>query len=244
MTALAAMVSCQEQLIERQLNGALSAHVVNSPAVEVVTKAGETVPADNFTVYVKSADASYNQSYVYQDMPDVVMVPVGTYTVSAENVSEAASLSQPNARGQVRYYGETPAKEVAASTTPTEFDLTCKMANAAVSVVFGENIGKHFTDVKVTVYTVETRQLVFDAVNTAPAYFSPATLSYEFSGKFMSEETPMTVTGTKPLEAAKHLHLTFDISEQNGAVGKPTINVDSTCEDLYDTIMVDPTDKQ
>ncbi len=244
MAALAATVSCQEQLIERQLNGALSAHVVNSPAVEVVTKADETVPADNFTVYVKSADASYSQSYVYQNMPEVVMVPVGTYTVSAENVSEAASLSQPDARGQVRYFGESLAKEVVASTTPTEFDLTCKMANTAVSVVFGENIAKHFTGYKVTVHTVETRSLVFDVNNTAPAYFTPATLYYEFSGTFMEEETPMTVTGTKSLAAATHLHLTFDISDQNGAVGKPTINVDATCEDLYDTIMVDPTDKQ
>ncbi len=238
------MVSCQEQLIERQMNGSLSVHVENSPAVEVVTKAGETVPTDNFNVYVKSSDASYSQSYIYSAMPAVVMVPIGTYTVSAENVSEAASLSQPDERGQVRYFGETAPKEVAASTAPTNFDLTCRMVNTAVSVVFGENIAKHFTDYKVTVHTVETRSLVFDSGNSAPAYFIPATLHYEFSGKFMEEDTPMTVTGTKNLSAATHIHLTFDISGQNGTVGKPEITVDDSYENLYDTVMVDPTDKK
>ncbi len=243
LAALAAMVSCQKQLIERQLNGALSVNVDNSPVVEIVTKAGETVSADDFNVFVSSSDASFNQTYIYKDMPSVVMVPVGSYTVSAENVTEAASLSQ---RGQVRYYGEAGPKEIEASPTPVNFDFTCTMVNSAVSVVFGENIPKHFTGYKVTVYTVEDRQLDFDAANTTPVYFNPGELHYVFSGTFMNEDAPMTVSGTvkTPLEAAKHLHLTFNISEQNGAVGKPVIEVDDACEDLYETITVDPADKQ
>jgi hypothetical protein len=32
------------------------------------------------------------------------------------------------------------------------------------------------------------------------------------------------------------------MSQQNGAVGKPEIIVDTTCEDLYETITVDPSE--
>lgn len=239
------MISCQKQLIVRQTEGTLSLSLDNSPIVEVVTKAGETVPADDFNVYISSDAATF--SYVYKNMPPVVTVPVGTYVVSADNVTEAQSLTQPDQWGQVRYAGETQAREVKAGNTPTEFSLTCTMANTAVSIVFGENIDKHFDNYTVTAYTVDTRKLVFDAQNTAgetPAvgYFPAQTLYYEFAGNFMEEETPMVVKGSKSLRAATHLHMTFRISEQNGAVGRPEITVDATCEDLYETITVDPSE--
>ncbi len=239
------MISCQKQLIVRQTEGTLSLSLDNSPIVEVVTKAGETVPADDFNVYISSDAATF--SYVYKNMPPVVTVPVGTYAVSADNVTEDQSLTQPDKWGQVRYAGETQAKEVKAGNTPTEFSLTCTMANTAVSVVFGENIDKHYSGYTVTAYTEESRKLVFDTVNTvgetpAVGYFSPSTLYYEFTGTFMEESSPMVIKGAKPLRAATHLHLTFRMSEQNGAVGKPEITVDATCEDLYETITVDPSE--
>ncbi len=246
LPSLAILASCQQSLITRQANGSISVDVENSPVVEVVTKAGEgtVVPLDDFNVYV-SSDGNIFQ-YVYKDMPPVITVPVGTYVVSADNVTEAQSLALPDEWGQVRYYGESVAKEVTSSST-TSFNVRCTMSNAAVSVVFGENIDKHFDNVTVTAYTVDTRKLVYTALNTAgenPAvgYFSPATLYYEFSGNFMEETTPMVIRGSKPLEAAKHLHLTFKISEQNGELGKPVIEVDPTYEDLYEEITVDPSD--
>ncbi len=240
-----AVVSCQEQLIVRQANGTLSVQVENSPIVEVVTKAGETVPVDDFNVYVSSESATF--SYVYKNMPPVVTVPVGTYVVSADNITETQSVTLPDMWGQVRYYGESAAKEVKAAASPVHFSLMCTMANTAVSVVFGENIDKHFDNYTVTAYTVDTRKLIFDAQNTvgetpAVGYFPAQTLYYEFAGNFMEEETPMVVRGSKTLRAATHLHMTFRISEQNGEVGRPTIEVDTTCEDLNETITVDPSD--
>ncbi len=244
ISSLVILASCQEKLITRQADGAISVNVENSPVVEAVTKAGETVPTDDFNVYISSDAATF--SYVYKDMPPVVTVPTGTYTVSADNVTEAQSLSRPDSWGQVRYAGATAAKEVKAGTT-TEYSLTCTMANTAVSVVFGENIDKHFDNYTVTAYTVESRKLVYDTVNTAgesPAvgYFTPATLYYEFTGNFMENASPMTIKGSRQLRAATHLHLTFRMSGQNGSVGKPEIIVDATCEDLYETITVDPSE--
>ncbi len=244
LLAVIAAASCQKPIIERQLNGLLSLDLDNSPVVEVVTKAdGNAVSIDDFNVYISSDNASF--SYIYKDMPPVVTVPVGFYTVSADNVTEAESLSQPDVWGQVRYSGQTPVQEVKAGTQPTSYTLTCTMANTAVSVVFGENIDKHFSNYSVTVYTDESRKLVYDTENTAsqtPAvgYFLPKTLAYEFTGTFLEDEEPMTIRGSKVLSPATHLHLTFRISEQNGSVGKPSISVDATCTDLYETLTVDP----
>ena len=240
-------LSCQKSLIQRETEGKLCLLLENSPVVEVLTKSGgEEVSVDDFNVYVSSEDATF--TYVYKDMPSVITVPVGFYTVSAENVTETQSLTQPDKWGQVRYAGTSEEKEVAAGLNPTQFSLTCKMVNTAVSVVFGENIDKHFTDYKITAYTVDARKLEYTPANTvgenpAVGYFNCGTaLNYVLSGTYIIDDEPMTITGSKTLQPATHLHLTFRMSEQNGGVGKPEIIVDATCEDLYETITVDPSE--
>lgn len=245
--ALLLAVSCQESIIERRVDGCLSLRLENSPAMEVVTKGdagAEALSTDDFNVYVSSALSTY--SYIYKSMPDVITLPVGTYVVSADNVSEEESVSQPDIWGQVRYAGQSDPVEVVAGLNPAYVTLTCTMANTAVSVTFGENIDKHFTDYTITAYTSSDRKLVFTPSNTAGddavvAYYPATTLNYAFSGKYLQEQEPMTITGSLSLEAATHLHLTFRMSEQNGAVGKPTIILVEDCKDLYETITVDPT---
>lgn len=244
---LAVSASCQKSLIERQAEGQIALQLQNSPVIETVTKAGDAdVNVDDFNVYVSSDDATF--TYVYKDMPTVITVPVGFYTVSADNITETESLTTPDKWGQVRYAGTSERKEVVAGINPTQFSLTCTMVNTAVSVVFGENIDKHFTDYKITAYTVDTRKLEYTPENTtgstpAVGYFSSGVaLNYVFSGTYIIDDEPMTITGSKQLLPATHLHLTFRMSEQNGTVGKPEIIVDTTCEDLYETITVDPSE--
>lgn len=237
-------VSCQEIIIHNDAMGTLSLQLENSPVVEVVTKASDEVSVDEFNVYVKSANTTF--SYVYKDMPSVITVPVGFYTVSADNVTETESLTQPDKWGQVRYAGTSDQKEVVAGGTPTSYSLTCRMVNTAVSMTFGENIDKHFKDFKITAYTDNTRQLEYTPSNTSGdspvvGYFNGgATLNYVFSGTYIIDNEQMTITGSKTLQAATHVHMTFRMSGQNGSVGKPEIVVDTSCEDLYETITVDP----
>lgn len=241
------LLSCQKNIIQKETEGTLSLQLENSPIVEVLTKAdGEAFSTDDFNVYVASEDAVF--TYVYKDMPSVITVPVGFYTVSADNVTETQSLTSPDKWGQVRYAGTSERKEVVAGINPTVFSLTCKMVNTAVSVVFGENIDKHFTDYMITAYTTDTRKLEYTPENTVGAnpavgYFSSGVaLNYVFSGTYIIGNEPMTITGSKILQPATHLHLTFRMSEQNGTVGRPEIIVDTTCDDLYETITVDPSD--
>lgn len=240
-------VSCQKNIIQKTAEGRLCLQLENSPIVEVLTKAdGDEVSVDDFKVYVSSDAATF--SYIYKDMPSVITVPVGFYAVSAENVSTEDARSKPDVWGQVRYAGETAQKEVVAGLNPTTFNLTCTMANTALSVVFGENIDKHFTDFKITAYTDASRKLEYTPDNTsgddpAVGYFdSGLSLNYVFTGTYIIENEPMTITGSKTLQPATHLHLTFRMSGQNGTVGKPEIIVDTQCDDLYETITVDPSE--
>lgn len=240
-------ISCQKNLIQREANGTLSLQLENSPVVEVLTRAsGDDVSVDEFNVYVSSKDAVF--TYVYKAMPSVITVPVGLYTVSAENVTEEQALTLPDVWGQVRYAGASEEKEVVAGLTPTQYSLTCKMVNTAVSVKFGENIDKHFKDYKITAYTDQDRKLDYTIANTtaetpAVGYFdSGVALNYVFTGTYIIGDEPMTITGSKTLQPATHLHLTFRMSEQNGTVGKPEIIVDTQCDDLYETITVDPSE--
>ena len=152
-------VSCQQSLIQRETEGRLSLELENSPVVEVLTKAeGDAVSVDDFNVYVSSSNATF--SYIYKDMPSVITVPVGFYTVSAENVTETESLTSPDKWGQVRYAGTSDQKEVVAGLNPTRFSLTCRMVNTAVSVVFGENIDKHFKDYSISLVSILKKGLI------------------------------------------------------------------------------------
>lgn len=245
---LIAAVSCQEAIITDKADGAIAVHIETSAAVEVVTKAdANTVSPDNFAVYVKSGDNLIKSFAKYVDMPDQIKVPAGEYVVSAENVTIADSFKSADDSndpwGQVRYSGQSAPIEVKAGETATECSFTCTMANTALSIDFGENIRYHFSEIKVTAATANSRSLEYTTATTQKVgYFSPETLTYTFIGKYLDEETPMSITGTRALQAATHLHLTFDISEQNGTIGKPTITVIADCEDLNETITVDPSE--
>ena len=239
------VVSCQKQLIERRQEGCLTFSLNNSPVVELTTRAESSdVDVDLFLVHVKGDEDSYD--YVYGDMPSTVIVPVGFYAVSAENVTEAASYTEPDEWGQVRYAGTTDRREVLPGMTPTVFSLTCTMANTAVSVEFDGNLDKHFTDYTVTLYNDSARKLVYTPENTsaesaAVGYFDPVpALVYEFAAIRKEDSMPFSVTGTKDLSPASHLFLKFNLSMQNGYVGKPAINVDASYENLYETITIDP----
>ena len=239
--ALVAAVSCQESIITDKTDGLISVSVTNSPVVEVLTKAGEEqYPTDDFNVYVISGETVYD--YIYKDMPSPLQVPAGMYKVAAENVSVEESFAANSNWGQVRYSGESEINEVKAGGAIVEFRLTCSMANTALSVDFDEGIDVFFDDYSVTVYTDEARKLVYGESTDNVAYFNPETLYFVFTGKFIGEEDAISISGTKELQKATHLHLTFDITEQNGSIGRPEISVVTDCEDLYRTITVDPSD--
>ena len=242
LTSLA-VLSCQRVVIEDMQMGTLSLKVNNKPLVQMQTKAEETVSTDNFNVTV--ASPSYTRTFVYSDMPSMLAVPADTYTVSAENVSEAESVSLPDTWGQKRFAGQTRGIVVSASKN-SPVTVNCQMVNSAVSIVFDSSITDNFTDYSIQAYTEQARKLTFDANTTSKTAYFPAEyeLTYVFSGTYKKDGQPVSITGTRVLAAATHIHLTFKMNlpqeDTNGSIGKPQIIVDETCTDLYETLTVDP----
>ncbi len=228
-----ATFSCQQEVLEEQPLGIMRVRVANDPGVEVGTRA---VSADYFNVYI-SGDYEH-VSYVYKDMPEEVLLHPGKYTILAENVTEEDALSKPTPWGQIRYAGSTVQR--VNSGEVTDANLTCRVANSAVSVVFDATLDGLYSDCSVLLYAAEERKLTHTPQTPLVAYFGPGTLHYEFSGIFMNETTPRTFMGSVELRAATHTHLTFKINESQGSLAKPEIKVDTTCEEFYEEIVVDP----
>ena len=250
--ASAALVSCQEMLIEKRADGMLALSVENSPVIEAVTRAGEDVDTDLFTVYITSSDGTFSQSntYAYYQQQGTVTVPAGRYTVSAENVTDAVAHPA-DGWGQARYYGASEEKEVTAGPDPTPFEVECRMVNTAVSVVFDASVAELFEDYKVVAYVDEDRKLTYDESTSSIGYFgSNATLFYVFTGTYIQDSQAKTIVGHyNNIAPATHLHLTFKIKEQpgGGEVEEDpklgiTLDVIPTCEDLYENITVDPSE--
>lgn len=238
-----AVLSCQRVVIEDMQMGTLSLKVNNKTLVDMQTKAEETVSTDNFNVTV--ASPSYTRTFVYSELPLFLAVPADTYTVSAENVSEAESVSLPDTWGQKRFAGQTRGIVVSASQN-SSVTVNCQMVNSAVSIVFDSSITENFTGYSIQAYTDQARKLTFDANTTSKIAYFPADyeLTYVFSGTYKKDGQPVSITGTQVLAAATHIHLTFKMNlpqeDTNGSIGKPQIIVDETCTDLYETLTVDP----
>lgn len=240
---LLTVLSCQRVVIEDMQMGTLSLKVNNKTLVDMQTKAEETVSTDNFNVTV--ASPSYTRTFVYSELPLFLAVPADTYTVSAENVSEAESVSLPDTWGQKRFAGQTRGIVVSASQN-SSVTVNCQMVNSAVSIVFDSSITENFTGYSIQAYTNQARKLTFDANTTSKIAYFPADyeLTYVFSGTYKKDGQPVSITGTRVLAAATHIHLTFKMNlpqeDTNGSIGKPQIIVDETCTDLYETLTVDP----
>ncbi len=236
-------VSCQEQLIERRAEGILAVRLESSSKVEIVTKAeGPEVSPDNFNVYVTSDRGTTR--YVYDEMEGGVPVISGMYTVAADNVTEDEAISTPNQWGQPRYYGISARKEVPVGYDVTTFSVNCEMVNSAVSVIFDESVTEKFSAYEVVAYTAEGRELTFDSSNTvgtapAVAYFTPATLNYEFTGTLADGGKVVNSTGTSALAPKTHLKLTFKVEDNSGTIGL-NITVDTDYEIVSEFVYVNP----
>ena len=243
--ALFAAASCQEVLIEDKADGAISVRLENSPVVEVVTKADDSVDENEFNVYITSEDALDFEpiSKKYRELDAVMAVGVGNYTIYADNVTEGASLA---GRGQVRYACDPVTKPVEAGKAAT-FELKCSMVNTAVSVEFIGNFANYVTEYGVKVWTEdnESRKLEYNADNAAVGYFKPSEsyyLVYEFTGEDKEGNPIPEISDRMKIQPKTHLTLQFRIKgDESGNLNKPTIEVDTDCEELSVEVEVDPT---
>ena len=65
-------------------------------------------------------------------------------------------------------------------------------------------------------------------------------VSYDFIGTFNVNDEVQTVSRTLELEPAMHYSVRIALGNTTGNIGQPQINLITDCEDLYSTMIIDP----
>lgn len=184
---------------------------------EALTRAGNAPALDDFDVDFLNADGEVAASYKYAQMPEVVTLPVGDYTVSAhygENVDAAFEAPY--------YLGSSESFSVVKDRiTEISEPVECKLSNVKVTIVFDDYLTRHIdTNAAVTVKVGRSGELTFTRDEERSGYFAYVdashTLTATFNGMVDGDATSevKTYSDVKP---GNHYRITFRLSEPDAS---------------------------
>ena len=232
LAIIAALAAGCQTLDIHQSMGSLSVSL--EPEVNVEVKACDENEKDNYIVSVTSASAVSGPPYksAFKDFQPLSL-PMGKYTVSAENCTADEAVS---GYGHKRLFGS---KDVTLSyEKPNQtVNLDCVLVNSLISIIFDSSVTGVFNDLKVTVKSgtgTETRSVEIkegDAVREA--WFNPAAISWTISG--VSKATGKTVSqeGKRTLDARQNLKITVKVTYTDGMISdSPSISIASEISEV------------
>lgn len=160
--------------------GRLSVEFSASDKLVVVTKGEPTTNDFKLTIF-KNDGSEYQVYESYGDMPTVLEIPEGSYTMQAANGTMAqAAFDAPY------YYGASDIFEIKLGEL-TEAHIVARMANTKVSFVFSDIFKQSMADYNVVVSNYnEQGALTFAKDDTRAGYFTPPT----------KERMKITIAGT------------------------------------------------
>lgn len=211
------------------------------------------VDIDDFTVqFIKNGDETPVESFRYGDMPEVVELPVGTYT------ARAFLGSNPSAAWEAPFYeGWTLSSFVvkADQVTMVADPIVCSLANVKVSVAFTEELAAVMSaDSKVEVKVGEHgSSLDFTVADIdRSGYFAYVEDSHTLAATFIGEVQGFPATETKVYDDVRpgnHYRITFGLHTPGQEPGDihGVLLVDATVEiedvnrpiDAEDEILID-----
>ncbi len=246
--ALLLATSCNKELMESQKMGSISLSL--SSDVEVVTQTkADAVDCSDFLVDIYGTTFLGNEyeseTYVYENMPESIAVPFGSYHVSAQNCIEEEAEA---GFGQVRYYGVSEQVDVFSYAKETVI-IQCRMANGKASIIFDRSFQDDFADVSAELSVgARTVPLTAEESATSDVYFNVpaggADLVYKVYGtvgKGTEQERRLSYTNAASpmkLSPAKWTKITIK-SNHNGIIG-PDITVDGNMGNDTTTEVIDP----
>lgn len=206
-----------------QAMGTLSVSL--EPEVNVQVKACDENDTPNYTVSVTSLSDVSGLPYqsAFKDFKPLDL-PMGTYTVSAENCTADEAVS---GYGRKRLFGT---KDVTLSyEKPNQtVNLDCILVNSLISIIFDPSVTGVFNDLKVTVQSGTRSVVIKEGDKVSEAWFNPAVISWTISG--VSKATGKTVSqeGNRTLEARQNLKITVKVTYSDGMISvTPGISIDS-----------------
>ena len=219
--AVAVLAGCNRVLIEKTGNGFLSFNLsAEGDFIDVdLTRAGANEDKNEFKVSIVSQNGLYSKNYErYSDMPSVIEIPSGTYTVKAQSPETLpAAFDQPvygAEKKMVVKVGETTSEKlictlqnVKISLSPSQsfltelesYTISISNGNAVENMLFWTNLDSE----------TESQYLTKDI--TKPGYFSVAPLTIRVDGKRISDGSEAYIEKYYPnVNARDHITITID----------------------------------
>ncbi len=246
--ALIAMTACNKNIIEVSNPeagfGYLELGVTANEEI-VVTKAGEEVNTDGYTVTVSNTEGVV-ETKLYSDIKENGWkLAAGTYTLKAENIT-ADKIYETNDKGEAYIAGE---KEITITAgVVSEETIECTVKNAKVAFQYTQD----FLDVFPTsVLNVSCGEKTFENLgmllttaedyskdNLESVFFMPGTVTWTLDAT-KKDSTVKNYTKTFDVAAATWTIVTFSVGSTDGTV-KITIDVDGTITEYTIDAVLDP----
>lgn len=211
------------------------------------------VDVSNFLLTIKNSLGEQVEQYTYSEMPEIISLPVGTYTVVASS-AEAAT----NGFDVPFYTGSTEQFTIKENELTEVSALTCRLANVMISVEYDEELRKLMGEDVVTTVTIKEKtqdmiikeySLDIPSSETRKAYLiAPAsvslmdiTLKGTIDGEFVTE-----VNRVDEVQAGQYNIIKYTLSpvdDGNNSVGgnlNIAINIDSSMTSSDETVGVNP----
>lgn len=184
------------------------------------------------------------EQYTYSEMPEIISLPVGTYTVVASS-AEAAT----NGFDVPFYTGSTEQFTIKENELTEVSALTCRLANVMISVEYDEELRKLMGEDVVTNVKIGDNSLDIPSSETRKAYLiAPAsagsmdiTLKGTIDGESVTE-----VKRVENVQAGQYNIIKYVLSpvdDGNNSVGgnlNIAINIDSSMTSSDETVGVNP----
>lgn len=202
------------------------------------------VDVSNFLLTIKNSQGEQVEQYTYSEMPEIISLPVGTYTVVASS-AEAAT----NGFDVPFYTGSTEQFTIKENELTEVSALTCRLANVMISVEYDEELRKLMEEDVVTTVKIGDNSLDIPSSETRKAYLiAPAsagsmdiTLKGTIDGESVTE-----VKRVENVQAGQYNIIKYVLSpvdDGNNSVGgnlNIAINIDSSMTSSDETVGVNP----
>lgn len=202
------------------------------------------VDVSNFLLTIKNSQGEQVEQYTYSEMPEIISLPVGTYTVVASS-AEAAT----NGFDVPFYTGSTEQFTIKEIELTEVSALTCRLANVMISVEYDEELRKLMGEDVVTTVKIGDNSLDIPSSETRKAYLiAPAsagsmdiTLKGTIDGESVTE-----VKRVENVQAGQYNIIKYVLSpvdDGNNSVGgnlNIAINIDSSMTSSDETVGVNP----
>ncbi len=202
-------------------------------AEKVISNSRASVDLSPFIITVRNSQDEVKGEWKYSQMPEILTLPVGAYTVDVvSHVEEKAAWEAPLFKGSKSFQIE--------NNKITDIGVvTCLFSNIKVTIDYAEDLIPLLgDDVKVTVIANDEGTLVYEKDETRAGYFQAldhsTTLVATFTGTVAGYSENLRIV-LNDVEAGQHRKITYkikdhkpDMPDETGGIENPGVEIDAS----------------